>query len=396
MIEFLSAFYRHGYVVLRNTPTVEGTLRRITDRLGYIVGNNFGWIFDVRAEPNPTDLAYTSIELLAHTDQPYRRPVPGHPVAALPAQRGAGRRLDAGRRTGGGERAARRAPRPARRAGRDRGRVRATTWAPTRSSTVATSSSTTGTVATARSASTPNSTTPVLRPGLDLDAFYAGRRWLTEWLNDPAHQVTFRLEPGDVMFMDNHRALHGRTAFDSSQGSPPPAGRATSSTTDPTRCIGSPFDVGVPACRHDRTGDHPTRPRRRTTDRGGVVHGDGRRHRRRLRLARSLRTCPRRRARRPGDRDARTVDRLAGRLPDHAPRALAAVGHPGAARPAPTSNWVVAALVHDIGDELAPFNHSEYAAADPAALRAGRGALGGAAPRCVPELLLRPPSRRRS
>ena len=26
-------------------------------------------------------------------------------------------------------------------------------------------------------------------------------------------------------------------------------------------------------------------------------------------------------------------------------------------------DWVVAALVHDIGDELAPFNHSEYAAA---------------------------------
>jgi predicted HD phosphohydrolase len=26
-------------------------------------------------------------------------------------------------------------------------------------------------------------------------------------------------------------------------------------------------------------------------------------------------------------------------------------------------NWIVAALVHDIGDELAPFNHSEYAAA---------------------------------
>jgi predicted HD phosphohydrolase len=26
-------------------------------------------------------------------------------------------------------------------------------------------------------------------------------------------------------------------------------------------------------------------------------------------------------------------------------------------------NWVVAALLHDIGDELAPYNHSEYAAA---------------------------------
>ena len=52
----------------------------------------------------------------------------------------------------------------------------------------------------------------------DLDAFYRGRRWLTEWLNDPAHQVTFRLEPGDVMFMDNIRVLHGRTEFDASNG----------------------------------------------------------------------------------------------------------------------------------------------------------------------------------
>jgi gamma-butyrobetaine dioxygenase len=52
----------------------------------------------------------------------------------------------------------------------------------------------------------------------DLDAFYRGRRWLTDWLNDPQHQVTFRLEPGDVMFMDNLRVLHGRTPFDPSQG----------------------------------------------------------------------------------------------------------------------------------------------------------------------------------
>ena len=47
---------------------------------------------------------------------------------------------------------------------------------------------------------------------------FACRRWLTEWCNDPAHQVTFRLEPGDVMFMDNRRAMHGRTSFDASKG----------------------------------------------------------------------------------------------------------------------------------------------------------------------------------
>jgi gamma-butyrobetaine dioxygenase len=59
---------------------------------------------------------------------------------------------------------------------------------------------------------------PIIKPGVDLSAFYAGRRWLAEWTNDPTHQVTFRLEPGDIMFMDNHRALHGRTAFDPSHG----------------------------------------------------------------------------------------------------------------------------------------------------------------------------------
>jgi gamma-butyrobetaine dioxygenase len=59
---------------------------------------------------------------------------------------------------------------------------------------------------------------PVPRPEYDLDGYYRGRRWLTEWLNDPGHQVTFRLEPGDAMFVDNYRVLHGRTEFDASKG----------------------------------------------------------------------------------------------------------------------------------------------------------------------------------
>ena len=66
-----------GMSCSRHAPAEEGTVRRICDRLGYISGNNFGWTFDVRAEPRPTDLAYTAIKLLAHTDQPYRQPVPG-------------------------------------------------------------------------------------------------------------------------------------------------------------------------------------------------------------------------------------------------------------------------------------------------------------------------------
>ena len=43
---------------------------------GYIRETNYGRWFDVRAEVNPTNLAYTSLGLQAHTDNPYRDPVP--------------------------------------------------------------------------------------------------------------------------------------------------------------------------------------------------------------------------------------------------------------------------------------------------------------------------------
>ncbi|HEY5663459.1 MAG TPA: HD domain-containing protein [Ilumatobacter sp.] len=65
------------------------------------------------------------------------------------------------------------------------------------------------------------------------------------------------------------------------------------------------------------------------------------------------------------DRVLETLDRLTGSLGgyritrlEHSLQAATRARLDGA-----DVNWVVAALVHDIGDELAPFNHSEYAAA---------------------------------
>lgn len=217
VIEFLSAFFRHGYVVLRNTPVVEGALRRVCDRLGYISGNNFGWIFDVRAEPNPTDLAYTSIELLAHTDQPYRQPVPG--IQLLHCLRNEAPGGDSTLVDGLAAANALLAEHP------DLHRALVETEVEWRydmiTDTVVHRGHTLEYDRHGRYERIRYNTKldgPVLRPGADLDGYYAGRRWLVEWLNDPSHQVTFRLEPGDIMFMDNHRALHGRTKFDSSKG----------------------------------------------------------------------------------------------------------------------------------------------------------------------------------
>lgn len=217
VIEFLTAFYRHGYVVFRNTPTDEGTLRRICDRLGYISGNNFGWIFDVRADPKPTDLAYTAIELLAHTDQPYRQPIPG--IQLLHCLRNEAPGGDSTLVDGLAAANAMRAAEPAL---HDAVVDVETEWRYDMGTDTVVGRGHLieydrfGTFRRIRFNTKLDAA--VVRPGQDLDAWFEGRRWLTHWLNNPAHQVTFRLEPGDVMFMDNHRVLHGRTAFDPSRG----------------------------------------------------------------------------------------------------------------------------------------------------------------------------------
>ena len=44
--------------------------------IGVVRPTNWGTYFTVRSVPNANDLAYTSLPLKAHTDNPYRKPVP--------------------------------------------------------------------------------------------------------------------------------------------------------------------------------------------------------------------------------------------------------------------------------------------------------------------------------
>ena len=43
---------------------------------GYVRETNYGRLFDVRVEPAPGNLAFTSRAIRPHTDNPYRDPVP--------------------------------------------------------------------------------------------------------------------------------------------------------------------------------------------------------------------------------------------------------------------------------------------------------------------------------
>jgi len=73
---WLGLVNRYGFGKVVNGPAEDGALFKIVDLFGYVRETNYGRHFEVRTEVNPTNLAYTGLGLQAHTDNPYRDPVP--------------------------------------------------------------------------------------------------------------------------------------------------------------------------------------------------------------------------------------------------------------------------------------------------------------------------------
>lgn len=217
IVDALGAFHRRGVMVLRDVPTTPGTLRQVADRLGHLSPTSFGELFDVKAVAQPTDLAYTAIGLLAHTDQPYRRPVPG--IQLLHCLRNDAPGGDSTIVDGLAASIALAVDDPGAYAALCEVEVEYRYDMIT--DTVVDRGVTIDVDRRGRFRSIRFNTkldSPVVDAEQDLDAFYRGRRWLVDWLNDPRHQSTFRLEAGDVLVIDNHRCLHGRTPFDPAGG----------------------------------------------------------------------------------------------------------------------------------------------------------------------------------
>ena len=76
MYELLKSFYKYGFVIIKNVPTQNNYIVQFANSIGSIRPTNFGEYFNVKSVPNPNDLAYTSLALSPHTDNPYRKPVP--------------------------------------------------------------------------------------------------------------------------------------------------------------------------------------------------------------------------------------------------------------------------------------------------------------------------------
>ena len=76
MYKALIDFYQYGFVIFKKVPTKNNFIVNFANSIGSIRRTNFGEFFNVKSKPNPNDLAYTSLPLAPHTDNPYRNPVP--------------------------------------------------------------------------------------------------------------------------------------------------------------------------------------------------------------------------------------------------------------------------------------------------------------------------------
>jgi len=74
--DWLRQVRQYGFGKLTGGPVEPGALLQVAGLFGYVRETNYGVYFEVRTEVNPTNLAYTGLGLQAHTDNPYRDPVP--------------------------------------------------------------------------------------------------------------------------------------------------------------------------------------------------------------------------------------------------------------------------------------------------------------------------------
>ena len=217
MYESLLDFYKYGFVIFENVPTQDNFIVNFANSIGSIRRTNFGEFFNVKSKPNPNDLAYTSLPLAPHTDNPYRKPVPCIQLLHCIENE-----------VGGGL------------------------------STLVDGLAVTEELKKEHTSFFQILTEIKVRfqfvddnvvledwaemiqldenkrlkqvrfsPRLDfvplmdkekLELYYAARNKISEMYNSEKFRIEFKLKPGDLLMMDNYRLLHGRTEYNANEG----------------------------------------------------------------------------------------------------------------------------------------------------------------------------------
>jgi gamma-butyrobetaine dioxygenase len=210
-----------GVGVVRSVPVEDGAVAQAAELFSFVRETNYGRWFDVQAVIDATNLADTSLGLAAHTDNPYRDPVPTMQLLHCLVSTGTGGdnfvvdgfTVSDRMRTEDPVGFHALATRPARFVYEDRttslsndaplieldhrGEVRAVRF-------------NTRSVQPARLL--PDESME------DLAVWHRAYVRFAQLLAEPELQVRFHLEPGELFLVDNRRVLHGRTAYGTEHG----------------------------------------------------------------------------------------------------------------------------------------------------------------------------------
>jgi gamma-butyrobetaine dioxygenase len=216
-LAWLDRYIALGFGLLKNVPTESGMVAEVGDRLGFVRVTNYGRLFDVISVPNPNNLANTSLGLGVHSDNPYRHPSPGVQLLhCLEAGAPGGDTLlvdgfhaaDILRQENPGAFALLSTVPMTFRFSDDKAELEA------RQTLI--SADMDGVITAVHF---NNRSADWLDAPIDLAArWYAAYRIFGQILKRPELELVFKLGPGDLVVMQNDRALHGRTAFDPNLG----------------------------------------------------------------------------------------------------------------------------------------------------------------------------------
>ncbi|MGA2188847.1 MAG: TauD/TfdA family dioxygenase [Steroidobacteraceae bacterium] len=213
-LDWLTRLLQSGIAFLSGLPAEEGALLDAMAWVGRICETNYGQVFDVRAVPQPENLAYSDLGLGLHTDNPYREPVPGFQAlhALLVSPDGGASLFADGFALGNHLRSI------------DPPAFDTLTQTPVpfhyRSDNADLYAERPLIQLSCRGEITAvhynsRSIAPLRACGAAAAGFYEAYRRFAELLRNPRYQLWYRLRNGDLVLFDNQRILHGRTAFSS-------------------------------------------------------------------------------------------------------------------------------------------------------------------------------------
>ena len=217
MYNALINFYKYGFVIFKNVPTKDNFLINFANSIGSVRRTNFGEFFNVRSKPNPNDLAYTSLPLAPHTDNPYRNPVPCIQMLHCienDVKGGLSTLVDGFTVT---EKLKKDFPKY----------YKILSEVKVRFQFVDQSVVLEDWAEMIRVDENGEFKQVRFSPRLDfvplldldrLELYYNARKKISELYNSDKYRIQFRLSPGDLLMMDNYRLLHGRTAYDANEG----------------------------------------------------------------------------------------------------------------------------------------------------------------------------------